>query len=102
MRFLWPSMLWVAACAPLALAAAYWWMLRRRKRTAVRYASLDLVRPALGRGARWRRHVPPLLFLLAMATLAFGLSRPETRMTLPSVHQTAIPFYEPVNCDHFG
>jgi Ca-activated chloride channel family protein len=90
MKFLWPSMLYLFACVPLALVAAYLWLLQRRKRTAVRYASLDLVRPALGRGARWRRHVPPLLFLLAIASLGFALARPETRMTLPSVHQTVI------------
>ncbi|MET0204636.1 MAG: VWA domain-containing protein [Casimicrobiaceae bacterium] len=90
MRFLWPSMLWLLWCVPPLLIAAYWWMLRRRKTGALRYASLDLVRPALGRGARWRRHVPPFLFLLAIASLAFGLARPETRMTLPSVHQTVI------------
>jgi len=90
MRFLWPSMLWSLAIVPPVLVAAYWWLLRRRKKAAVRYASVDLVRPALGRAARWRRHLPPLLFLLAIASLAFGLSRPETRMTLPSVHQTVI------------
>ena len=90
MRFIWPSMLWLLWIVPAALSAAYWWMLRRRTKAAVRYASLDLVLPALGRGARWRRHVPPVLFLLAIATLAFGLARPQTRMTLPSVHQTVI------------
>jgi Ca-activated chloride channel family protein len=83
-------MLWLACCVPVALAVAYWWMVRRRTKAAVRYASLDLVRPALGQAARWRRHVPPLLFLIAITSLAVGLARPETRMTLPSVHQTVI------------
>jgi Ca-activated chloride channel homolog len=90
MRFIWPSMLWLLWCVPPALVVAYLWMQSRRKRIAVRYASLDLVRPALGGGARWRRHVPPVLFLLAIVALAFGLARPQTRMTLPSVHQTVI------------
>jgi Ca-activated chloride channel family protein len=88
-QFIWPSMLWLLWCVPPVLVLAYLWMQRRRK-VALRYASLDLVLPALGRAARWRRHVPPLLFLLAIATLAFGLARPQTRMTLPSVHQTVI------------
>jgi Ca-activated chloride channel family protein len=82
-------MLWLLACVPPALILAYVWMQRRRK-AALRYASLDLVRPAIGRMARWRRHVPPVLFLLAIALLCFGLARPQTRMTLPSVHQTVI------------
>lgn len=90
MTFIWPQALWLAACLPLALLGAYLWMLRRRKRAAVRYASLDLVRPAIGRGARVRRHVPPALFLLAIVAVAIGLARPVARITLPSVHQTVI------------
>lgn len=90
MKFLWPEMLWLLWCMPPALIAAYVWALRRRKRAVVRFASVDLVRPALGRGTRIRRHVPPFLFLLAMVAIALGLTRPEARVTLPSVHQTVI------------
>jgi Ca-activated chloride channel homolog len=54
------------AALPL-LVAAYVWLLARRKKFALRYASLGLVKEAIGTGTRWRRHVPPLLFLLALA-----------------------------------
>lgn len=89
MEFLSPSLLWLLLLLPV-LVAAYVWLLNRRKKAAVTFASLDLVRPALGRGARLRRHVPPLLFLLAIAATLVGIARPVTRITLPSMHQTVI------------
>ncbi len=89
MEFLSPYMLWLLLLLP-ALVAAYVWLLNRRKKVAVTFASLDLVRPALGRAARFRRHVPPFLFLLAIAAILVGLARPVTRITLPSMHQTVI------------
>lgn len=90
MQFIWPELLWLAALAPPALVAAYVWILRRRKKHVVRFASVDIVRPAIGRSLGIRRHVPPLLFLLAMTAAAFGLARPEARVTLPSMHQTIV------------
>lgn len=89
MDFLSPYMLWLLLALP-ALVAAYVWLLRRRKKAAVRFASLDLVRPALGRGSRIRRHVPPALLLLAIAVAIVGMARPVTRITLPSMHQTVV------------
>ena len=49
MSFLWPSMLWLLLAVPL-LVAAYLWLLRRRKRLAVRYAGLAMVREAMTAG----------------------------------------------------
>ena len=63
MTFVWPEMLWLMAVLPLLLAA-YVWVLRRKKKLAVRYASLSMVREAMGAGSRIKRHLPPLLFLL--------------------------------------
>lgn len=42
---------------------------QRHEKTALRYASLSIVREAMGLGQTVRRHIPPLLFLLAMALL---------------------------------
>lgn len=89
MGFLWPDMLWLLLVPPL-LVVAYFWALRRRKRVAVQFASLDLVRPAIGRGSRIRRHVPPALFLLAIVAIIVGMARPQTRVTLPTMQQTVI------------
>ncbi|MCO5100610.1 MAG: VWA domain-containing protein [Burkholderiaceae bacterium] len=88
MSFLWPHLLWLLATVPL-LVAVYLWALSRRKKVAVRYAGLELVREAAGR-QRWRRHVPPLLFLLAITTLLLAVARPSAVVTLPSKHDTVV------------
>ncbi len=89
MTFLWPQMLWLLAAVPL-LVVAYLWLLRRKKKTALRYASLSMVKEAMGAGQRLRRHVPPLLFLLAVIALFVALARPAAVVTLPSEKQTII------------
>jgi len=86
MSFLWPQMLWLLLAVPL-LVGAYLWLLGRRK-AAVSYASLSLVREAMGPGSRLRRHVPPLLFLLAMVAALVAVARPTAVVTLPSQYQT--------------
>lgn len=89
MNFIWPQMLWTLLLVPL-LVAAYLWLLRRKKQTALRYANLSMVKEAMGRSGRWRRHAPPLLFLLALATLLVALARPTAVVMLPSQKQTII------------
>lgn len=89
MRFLWPDMLWLLALIPVLLAA-YVWTLRRRRRGAVRYASLELVRAALGPAQRIRRHLPPALFLLALAVAILASARPSATLTLPSDYLTLV------------
>jgi len=88
MSFQWPEFLWLLAALPL-LVALYVVLLRRRKRFAVRYSSLALMREAMS-GASWRRHVPPLLILLALAALIVAIARPSATLTLPSQHETVI------------
>jgi Ca-activated chloride channel family protein len=88
MTFLWPDALWALALLP-ALVGAYLFLLRRKKRDAVRYSSLGLVRQALGRSG-WRRHVPPALFLAAITALLLAAARPAAVVTLPSEHETVI------------
>ena len=87
MVFLWPSFLWLLLALPL-LVLLYWWLLRRAKATALHYPSLGLVRAAMGRGNRWRRHLPPALFLLGLAALLVAAARPLAVIALPSQQQT--------------
>ena len=89
MKFLWPEMLVLLAVVP-ALVLVYVWLLRRRKKAALRYASLSLVKEAMGVGQRVRRHIPPLLFLIALTLLLFAISRPTAVMTLPSQHDLVV------------
>jgi Ca-activated chloride channel family protein len=86
---LWPGFLFLLGLIPLIIAV-YVWMLRRRRRFAVRYSSLSLVREALPHQSRWRRHLPFALFLLALASLAVALARPVAIMSVPTNQTTVI------------
>ena len=89
MTFLWPDLLWLLLAVPV-LIGLYVLLLRRKKKQVLRYASLGMVRDAMGAGQRLRRHVPPLLFLLALIVLVVAIARPTATITLPSQHETII------------
>ena len=89
MRFLWPDLLWLLVAVPL-LVALYCFLLWRRRKAAVSYASLRLVRDAIGSGQRFRRHVPPLVFLIALTAALAALARPSAVFMLPSQNMTII------------
>jgi len=87
--FMWPQFLWVLLAIPL-LVLVYIWLLRRKKKLALRYASLSIVKEALGAGMHWRRHVPPALFLLAISAMLIASARPFAVISLPSTQETII------------
>ena len=66
MKFLWPSVFVALALIPL-LILLYLWGQRRRRRFAVRFSSLSLVRAALPAQSRLRRYLPMALLFLALA-----------------------------------
>jgi Ca-activated chloride channel family protein len=88
MVFLWPSLLWSLLIVPPLLVLLYVWLLRRRHQLALTYPSLSLVRAALSSSPQWRRHVPPVLFWLALVALLIASARPMAVITLPSQNQT--------------
>ena len=88
MDFLWPFSLLALGLVPL-IVIAYVWMLRRRRRFAVRYSSLALVRESLPQFSRLRRHLPFALFLLGLISLVIALGRPAAIVSVPT-NQTAI------------
>src|SRR5919198_171097 len=88
MSFQWPEFLWLGAALPL-LVALYFYLLRRKKKFAVRYSSLVLLKEAM-RGPNWRRHVPPFLLATGLALLIVAIARPSAVMTLPSQQETVI------------
>ncbi len=89
MKFLWPEALWLLLAAP-ALVGVYVFLLRRKKKDAIRYASLSLVKAAIGPGQRLRRHLPPLLLLVALIASIVAIARPSAVITLPSEQRTII------------
>jgi Ca-activated chloride channel family protein len=89
MNFLWPQFLWLLLAAPL-LVLLYFWLMQRKKKLALRYASLSIVREAMGVRQNIRRHIPPFLFLLAMIAMLIAAARPMAIVVLPSNQQTII------------
>jgi Ca-activated chloride channel family protein len=88
MGFHWPEALWLLLAAPL-LAGAYILILRRKKRSVVRYSSLGLVREAMA-GRAWRRHLPPALLLLGLVGALLAIARPNAVVTLPSQQRVIV------------
>ncbi|MEJ8855535.1 VWA domain-containing protein [Variovorax robiniae] len=88
MSFLWPQYLWLLPALAL-MPLAYLWLLRRRNKTALRYSSLGIVRPAAA-GRNWRRHLPPALLLLAFGGMLLAAARPVSRVPLPWARSTII------------
>jgi Ca-activated chloride channel family protein len=89
MNLLWPGFLLLLGLIPIIIAV-YIWMLRRRRRYAVRYSSLSLVRAALPQQSRWRQHLPLALFLLGFASLVVALGRPMATVIVPSGNATIV------------
>lgn len=89
MIFMWPDMLWLLLLLPV-LVALYVLIIRRKKRGAVRFANLALVKAAMGRSIGWRRHVPPALLLIAIAMLIVATARPAAIITLNTARSTVI------------
>jgi Ca-activated chloride channel family protein len=89
MSFIWQELLWLQALVPVVVLM-YLWLLRRRKRTAVQYSGLAIVREAMGRATGWRRHVPPVLFLIALVALLLAMARPSTSVSLPAQQRMVI------------
>ena len=85
--FMWPTLLWLLLTLPL-LVLLYVWLLKRKKKMALRFASLSIVREAMGKGPGVRRHIPPLLFLIALAAMLLAASRPFAVVVLPSQQET--------------
>ncbi len=89
MSLLWPGFLVLLLLIPLAILV-YILILRRRRRFAVRYSSLSLVREAVAKQSWLRKHLPFILFLLALASLIFALGRPVATVLVPSNRATVI------------
>ncbi|HEX2036986.1 MAG TPA: VWA domain-containing protein [Chloroflexota bacterium] len=89
MTFASPVLLWGLLLIPAAVAA-YAIGQRRRTRFAVRFTNLDLLANLTARTPAWRRHVPPVLYLLALATLLLSLARPQAMVPVPKEEATVV------------
>ena len=85
----WPGLLWTLLLVPVALAA-YLLAQRRRSRYTVRFTNLDLLSNVVSAEPGWRRHVPPALYLLALAALLVSLARPQALALVPKEQATIV------------
>lgn len=83
-----PLLLLALLAIPVAVAL---WLLaeRRRARYAVAFTNLAVLASVAG-GRSWRRHAPPLLFLLALATLCVAVARPRVDTMIPNDQATVV------------
>lgn len=94
MTFIWPMMLGALLLVPL-LIAAYVGMQQRRRRLLAQYGNLTLLQEGAGgrpSAARRpvRRHIPAVVFMIALAILIVALARPQTTVSLPMMEGTVI------------
>ena len=88
LTFLWPSLLWSLWALPL-LVGAYVWLLRRRRKTTLRYASLSLVQARRwGRAASGAATCRRRCCCWRSPRCCSRLARPAALITLPSQEKT--------------
>jgi Ca-activated chloride channel family protein len=81
MSFAYPAALAALVLLPLLLAV-YHVVQRRRVKYALRFTNLSLLANVVDGVPRWRRHVPPLLVLAALAALIVGMARPQVAVAV--------------------
>ena len=89
MTFADPILLLALLIVPAALLV-YRVVQGRRSRYVVRFTNVDLLGNLVPRTPAWRRHVPPALYLTAMAALVLALARPSMTVAVPRNEATII------------
>lgn len=87
MSFDWPSMLLLLFTIPLFI---WLYVILQRRRLASDDGEIGWIKSAVGGQTGVRRHIPPVLFLLGIATLIVSLARPHAVVNLPRVEGTLI------------
>ena len=89
MSFAWAFALPLLVAAPLVLGV-YLWSLRRRRKQAVTYSSVALLRSVIPRRSRWRRHLPVAVLIASLAVLAVASARPQVTRDVPIARTSII------------
>jgi Ca-activated chloride channel family protein len=96
MSFAAPGFLLLLLLVPVAVVV-YVLAERRRARGRAAFASPALIPSVAPRRAGWRRHVPILLYAVALATLIVALARPQTTVAVPVQRASVVLVF-----DHSG
>jgi Ca-activated chloride channel homolog len=82
MNFAWPLALLSLLAVPLLLGA-YVLQMRRKRKSAVVFSNIALIKAAMPARAAWKRHIPVALFLLGLTGLGFATARPQANLRVP-------------------
>jgi Ca-activated chloride channel family protein len=89
MTFLAGARLWLLVLVPL-FAAGYFVMQRRRRRYAMRFASVAMLDKVAPRQPGWRRHVAALLALAMVGLLVVAFAKPAKRVRVAQERATIV------------
>jgi Ca-activated chloride channel family protein len=89
MNFLWPLGLLALLLVPL-VALAYLLIDRRPSKYALAFPNLEVLAGVVDRSDRWRRLIPPALFLLALVAAGLALARPERNVMVDREQATVV------------
>ncbi len=89
MTFTWPFALLLALAIPV-VSTVYLLALRRRRKQAVSYSSVALLRSLLPASPQWRRHLPVALLLSSLGVLAVASARPQMTRGVPTGRTSVI------------
>ncbi|MEM9565809.1 MAG: VWA domain-containing protein [Actinomycetota bacterium] len=81
----------LAFLAAVALLAVLYIVMQRRRRTyALRFAASDLFDSVAPQSPGFRRHVPAMVFLVALSTLVVAFAQPARQIRVPRERATVI------------
>src|SRR3954469_1382102 len=89
MTFAWVFLLPLLV-VPLLVLGVSLWSLRRRRKQAVTYSSVALLRSVIPARSRWRRHLPVGLLIASLAVLAIASARPQVNRNVPIARTSII------------
>ncbi len=89
MTFTWPLLLLLLLAVPVVLGV-YLLTMRRRRKQAVSYSSVALLRSVLPPRSRWRRHLPVALLLSSLGVLSIASARPQLTRNVATARTSII------------
>jgi Ca-activated chloride channel homolog len=87
--FAWPLALVLLLTVPLVWGL-YVLAMRRRRKQAVSYSSVALLRSVLPARSRWRRHLPVAALLSSLGVLGLAAARPQMVREVPTARTSII------------
>ena len=89
MTFTWPVMLLTLLLVPL-FVLLYISLQQRRQKALEQLGSLGFAQNASGAGIGFRRHIPPLMFLIGLTLMLVAMARPNAVVSLPGLDSIVI------------